>query len=63
MVYSGEYLDGVRHFLFLEVWKGVCSMLSKHLNDIDVKNSDGDGEQIFEELSNSTVTLVDVPDW
>ena len=24
---------------------------------------DGDGEQIFEELSNSTVTLVDVPDW
>ena len=23
----------------------------------------GDGEQIFEELSNSTVTLVDVPDW
>ena len=24
---------------------------------------DGDGEQIFEELSNSTVTLVDIPDW
>ena len=24
---------------------------------------DGDGEQIFEELSNSTVTLVDVPNW
>ena len=23
----------------------------------------GDGEQIFEALSNSTVTLVDVPDW
>ena len=23
----------------------------------------GDGEQIFEDLSNSTVTLVDVPDW
>ena len=24
---------------------------------------DSDGEQIFDELSNSTVTLVDVPDW
>ena len=29
----------------------------------DELGDDGDGEQIFEELSNSTVTLVDVPDW
>ena len=29
----------------------------------DDLGDDGDGEQIFEDLSNSTVTLVDVPDW
>ena len=29
----------------------------------DDLGDDGDGEQIFEDLSNSTVTLVDAPDW
>ena len=29
----------------------------------DDLGDDGDGEQIFEDLSNSTVQLVDVPDW
>ena len=31
--------------------------------DLAIIGDDGDGEQIFEDLSNSTVTLVDVPDW
>ena len=39
MVYSGEYLDDVRHFLFCFI--GVCKLLSKYLNDIDVKSSVG----------------------
>ena len=37
-MYSGEYLDGVRHFLF---FIGVCKLLSRYLNDIDIKSSVG----------------------
>ena len=40
MVYSGEYLDGVRHFLFC-FYRRKLVVASKYLNDIDVKSSVG----------------------
>lgn len=41
MVYSGEYLDGVRHFfVFIFIGEKIV-VASKYLNDIDIKSSVG----------------------
>ena len=39
-MYSGEYLDGIRHFLFCFIGRKLV-VASKYLNDIDVKSSVG----------------------
>ena len=58
--------------LFVGLRRTITARVTYSQNDVgfdlaiigdDDLGDDGDGEKIFEDLSNSTATLVDVPDW